>query len=214
MVRRMTTVSSRSVSHLVASSSVIDMLNADPTLLLAYFYFDFGDINKHDCRALVSSLVFQIGTSYKECLDYLLGERSSGPPTDDKLSDMLLRLLTLSGPTFIVIDALDECPEHERDPGLLDFLEVICGLTGDDRLDFHLFLTSRPERDIERCMSRLATQSLNFHDDKQHRDDLYHHIRTQLNRRDVYLWSDNVNAKVQLALNEKANGMYVGSFAL
>lgn len=192
------------------------MLKKDPTIAVAYFYFDFNDLEKQDCRGLVSSLVFQLGTQYEVCLSYLTQQRSSYPsgehPTYEKLLLMLSRLLGLSGPTFLVIDALDECPEPERDNGLASFLEHLCQVDSGEK-DLHLLVTSRPESDIQGHMSRFATHSLSFHDCVPHQAELKDFISAHISENKSYRWSDELKKQVQEIVCEKSNGMYVDRYA-
>ncbi|KZV60933.1 hypothetical protein PENSPDRAFT_693837 [Peniophora sp. CONT] len=204
----------------VLCSSVLDTLKVDPALSLAYFYFDFSDRDKQDCRALVSSLVFQLGTSSAACMTYLKDERqrySDSSPTYDELLDLLSHLLSLSIRPFIVIDALDECPKEARDgtglgptKGLLGFLKHLCGLHR-DRNDFHLFATSRREPNIEYYLDPLATHRLGLHDNDEHNTELSRYIFTQLSDERLYHWSkDNtIKAKAGKILIKKSGGMFL-----
>ncbi|KZV62942.1 hypothetical protein PENSPDRAFT_758344 [Peniophora sp. CONT] len=203
----------------VLCSSVLDALETDPTLSLAYFYFDFSDRDKQDCRALVSSLVVQLGTSSSKCLSYLQEQRrlSSGSPTYDKLLNMFTHLISLSIRPFLVIDALDECPKEAREgpglgpnKGLLGFLKYLCGLHT-DRDDFHLFATSRRETDIEYYLGPLATHRLGFHDNGEHNAELSRYIAAQLSDDRLYLWSKNdaLKSLAERILIEKSGGMFL-----
>lgn len=197
------------------SSAVIDKFKADQDApLLAYFYFDFNDTEKQDCRALVSSLVFQIGTRTDKCLDRLKSARASDPsgdhPTYNQLVAMLSDLLLLSGPTVIVIDALDELPEPARQSSLLHFLDKLCHLDS-DRVDLRVLVTSRPEADIWRlCMSKpapLATHFIDFDDAKQHREELKAHIVARLSGSDFSWWPAVAKAQAESILIGRSNGM-------
>ena len=84
---------------------------------MAYFYFDFRDLSKQTCHDLLRSLVFQLSTDSSPCCDILHGiyethKDGTQQPSDDtskKCLKQMLRLLA-QDPTFIVLDALDECP--------------------------------------------------------------------------------------------------------
>ncbi|KZV72361.1 hypothetical protein PENSPDRAFT_361100 [Peniophora sp. CONT] len=194
----------------VLSSSVIDKVGMDPTLSLAYFYFDFSDLTKQDCVALASSLVFQLGTTCsQECLNYLQRERTNSPPNYDKLLAMLSRLLALSGRTFIIVDALDECPEPARnDDKLLRLLKHLCDQVDGDT-DLHLLITSRPAIDIRERISPRATYSLSFHNEVRHTTELARFISTQVSTNKPKWWSVQLQQQVQEKLYERSTGMYV-----
>ncbi|KAH9019610.1 hypothetical protein EDB84DRAFT_612147 [Lactarius hengduanensis] len=92
---------------------------------VAYFYFDFRDVDKKNCRNLVSSLLIQLSSRSKPCLDVLSrvystyndGKEQPGERALVKcLKDMLMALSAAQLPTYIVLDALDECPNTSGMP--------------------------------------------------------------------------------------------------
>ena len=189
---------------------MIDALETDQTLMLAYFYFDFNDHGKHDCRGLVSSLVFQIGTSFDEGIRYLQEQRHIDLPVYEQLLSMLSRLLVLSGRTFVAIDALDECPEPARDTGLLGFLQHLRILHTVKNINLHALVVSRQEPDIQDRMLQLATHALNFGDAMQHMEEIDKHIQSQLysgQSRSYRGWTDDMKGHVRNVLIRKSNGM-------
>ncbi|KZV72459.1 hypothetical protein PENSPDRAFT_358335 [Peniophora sp. CONT] len=197
----------------ILCSSVIDKLQADTTPRLFYFYFDSGDATKRDCLGLMSTLAFQIGTSRPECFGYLRRQRADmrkerlldDRSTFESLFAILSQLLHISGPVYLVLDALDECHEYAQHNGLLDFLGQICALKEDN---LRLFVTSRPEPDIRRTMDgKLATHRLSFHNDAHHEDDLRQHIQARISDNIFDKWSNTVKETAQQDLLKKANGM-------
>ncbi|KZV61419.1 hypothetical protein PENSPDRAFT_298261 [Peniophora sp. CONT] len=197
----------------VLCSSIIDTLQEDTTLLLAYFYFDFNDLEKQDCRGFVASLVFQIGISFEKGITHLRRERRSFDfPVYERLVSILSSLLSLSGRTIIIIDALDECPEPARDSGLLSFLEHLHTLQTRLDIDLRVLVASRLEPDIRDRMPALATHTLNFHDAVRHREDISDYISDQLFDRGSRLysgWSDGVKEQARQVLIERSNGMFL-----
>ena len=121
---------------------------------------------------------------------------------------MLSKMLCLSGRTFIVIDALDECPESLRDDGLLRLLQHICIVDGDKK-NVHLLATSRPETDIQGIMPHLSPRSLSFHDAVQHKEELDRFISSQLMDHKLSWWSHELIIQVYSTLRKGSNGMYV-----
>jgi hypothetical protein len=84
---------------------------------MAYYYFDFRDLKKQDCYGLLSSLISQLSAESDSCyniLSQLYSDKSRGirKPDIDALKDCITDMLCLpgQGPIYIVIDALDECP--------------------------------------------------------------------------------------------------------
>lgn len=191
------------------SSSVIDTLRTDPELLLAYFYFDEGDLKKQDHRGLLSSLVFQLGTSSERGLDYLKRQRSLHSLSCDELLPLLSQLLSLSGPTVIVIDALDECPERARE-GLLKLIKHLHSLRSNDAVDLRVLVTGRPENDIQSCLSFIATHTLNVNVAREHTEDIMNHISSRLfdpESTSFSNWDEHVKWRVYHVLIERSNGM-------
>jgi hypothetical protein len=94
--------------------------------IMAYFYFDFKDLKKQTCRDLLLSLVSQLSTRsspFCEILHrvYQVHDEGTRQPSDDTLKECLKQMLRLPGrgPIFIVLDALDECPDSSGLPPLL-----------------------------------------------------------------------------------------------
>ncbi|KAH8994011.1 hypothetical protein EDB92DRAFT_1944287 [Lactarius akahatsu] len=92
---------------------------------MAYFYFDFRDTAKQDARAALSSLLIQLCNQSDPCSDilgHLFSAHISGgmQPSDDTLMGCLSDMLALprNGPTYIILDALDECPKSASTPSL------------------------------------------------------------------------------------------------
>jgi hypothetical protein len=197
------------VSHPLHSSLIIDNLQEDRALVVAYHYFDFRDTAKQTVRGLMCSLVFQIATSSDESFAYLQGEFSKPHgllhPTDKELFTMLSDLLdtfrSTSNSVIIVIDALDECVERED---MHDFLQKLYNL---ELENLKLLFTSRPEAGIRHKLKDLAgdrTYTLDLHVENQHKDDLAAYISAKLKSRQ---WGEEVSMKAKRSLLEKANGM-------
>ena len=103
--------------------------------LVAYFYFDFKDTGKQDARALLSSLLVQLFDQSDPCCDtlsslYSRHKRGSEQPTIVSLrlclKDMLKEVGSL--PTYLIVDALDECPDY---PGIPSPREKVLELVGE-----------------------------------------------------------------------------------
>ncbi|VDB88497.1 unnamed protein product [Peniophora sp. CBMAI 1063] len=190
----------------VLCSSIIEKLKQDSAFPLVYFYFDFSDNAKQDCRSLAASLVFQLAACSEACQGYLQRQQTTTSPTYDELLVMLSNLMKLAGHVFIVIDALDECPEQERDRGSARFLEHLCELDSNEK-DFHLLVTSRPEADIWVLMSSV-THILSLNDARQHQEDVSAFIASRLDR-DEHHWAPDVKDKIRKALITRSNGMFL-----
>jgi hypothetical protein len=90
---------------------------------LAMFYCDFKEDQKKDVRGLLASVLFQLSDqsdSYHDILATFYSTHRNGAqsPSDDELSQCLQDLLELPGqaPVYLIIDALDECPNTTAIP--------------------------------------------------------------------------------------------------
>jgi hypothetical protein len=84
---------------------------------MVYFYFDFRDTDKQNLHNLLPSLLTQLSTRSDtrcEILSriYKAHDHGARKPTTSKLIACLEEMLALpdQGPIYIILDALDECP--------------------------------------------------------------------------------------------------------
>jgi hypothetical protein len=88
--------------------------------LIAYYYFDFKDAAKRDVRGLLTFLLKQLVQGSDHCWDVLYQlyesrDDKSEQPSEAALTNCLKAMLELPGriPVFIILDALDECPNRQ-----------------------------------------------------------------------------------------------------
>ncbi len=152
---------------------------------MAYFYFDFRDLNKQSCHDLLLSLVSQLSTRSSPCCDilhrvYKIHESGARQPSDDTLKECLKEMLRLvgHGPTFIVLDALDECPDSSGFPSPRDeVLQLVKELVDLDLQELHICATSRPEVDIRAVLQPLAFRSVSLHDESGQKMDIADYVQ-------------------------------------
>ena len=121
--------------------------------IMAYFYFDFKDLRKQTCHDLLRSLVFQLSTDSSPCCDvlhrvYQAHKDGTQQPSDDTLKECLKQMLRLPGqrPIFIVLDALDECPDSPGfPPPRREVLQLVKELVDLRMRELYICATSRPE---------------------------------------------------------------------
>jgi hypothetical protein len=132
-----------------ASSSVIQDVMAlceTGSAIMAYFYFDFRDLSKQTCHDLLLSLVTQLSTRFGPYCDilhriYKTHENGTRQPSDDILKECLKEMLRLpiQLPVFIILDALDECPDSSGIPSPRDeVLELVKELVDLHLRDLHI----------------------------------------------------------------------------
>ena len=183
---------------------------------MAYFYFDFRDTEKQHLRGLLSSLVFQLGAKSDPCnqiLSRLYSDHVGGTeePSDDALSECLVEMLKAPGQpaTYIIIDALDECPNISGMPTareqVLEFLKhlVMLNLPG-----VHICASSRPEIDIRNILEPLAPFRISLHDESGQKEDICSYINTVVHTdQRMRRWTKGDRQLVIDTLSDKADGM-------
>ncbi|KAH9959684.1 hypothetical protein BC827DRAFT_1156241 [Russula dissimulans] len=187
---------------------------------MAYFFFDFRDKEKQNARALLTSILVQLSNQSHTFCDILLGlysahRRGSQQPSDSSLLQGLRDILEVPTqvPTYIIIDALDECPDT---PGtqssrekVLDLAEVLVGL---HLPNLRLYVTSRPEADIRAVLERLSSRSsrISLHDADGQKKDIVDYIRSVVHSdRKMKKWREEDRKLVIQVLSGKleADGM-------
>jgi hypothetical protein len=186
--------------------------------LVAYHYFDFKDASKCDVHGLLASLLFQLGDDSDNCWDvlyklYTSCHHGSEQPSDIALMGCLKDMLELPGqlPTFLIIDALDECPNTTGTPSareeVLGFLE---DLVGSNYPNLFICVTSRPERDIRSVLNPLTSASLqvSLHEESGQREDIRIYVQSFVHKDRVMRgWSEDDRNLVVATLIKRAGGM-------
>ena len=186
--------------------------------LLAYYYFDFKDVAKRDVRGLLTSLLLQLVDDSDRCWDLLsqLHWRccdGSEQPSDAALTQCLKNMLNFPGqlPTYIVIDALDECPNNIGTPSarekVLNFVE---DLVESNHPNLFICITSRPEQDITTTLNPLtpASHRMSLHEEIGQRRDIDSYVRSFVQSdKAMRRWRAEDKELVIRVLSERANGM-------
>jgi hypothetical protein len=139
---------------------------------MAYYYFDFRDVKKQHRHGLLSSLLTQLSaqsTSYYDVLSRLCAAHDSGiqDASDSRLTQTLIEMLNLpgQGPIYIMIDALDECPNISGMPTPREkVLELVEQLVKMQFPNVHICVTSRPEFDIRTVLEPLTRLRVTLHE--------------------------------------------------
>ena len=183
---------------------------------LAMFYYDFREEEKKDLRGLLSSLLFQLcnqshsyysilTTFYSTCLN---GARS---PSNDELIRCLKDLLNLRGqaPVYLIVDALDECPNTSLPSQRDQLLELLEDLVNSKFPNLRICVTSRPESDIKPILQPLTFRSVSLHDEAGQMEDIENYIRSIVNTDNSRMrrWKSEHRQLVIDVLTERADGM-------
>jgi NACHT domain len=182
----------------------------------AYFYFDFRDASKRDTRSLLSSLLIQICAQSDSFCDVLAAlyskhDRGSRQPSDDALFQCLKKMLELpgQGPLYLIIDALDECPNSSGFPTQRErVLKLVQELINVSLPCLHLCVTSRPEIDIRAVLQPLSVYSISLHNQSGQNQDILNYINWAV-RSDQKMrrWREGDKTLVIDTLTRKAGGM-------
>jgi hypothetical protein len=184
---------------------------------MAYYYFDFRDVKKQDRYGLLSSLVSQLSAELDPCyqvLSQLFLNHAGGTrkPTTSALTKCMKDMLTLpgQGPIYIIVDAVDECPNFPGRPSARDeVLELIEELVDLKLPNLHLCVASRPEMDIRLVIEPLTTHKISLHDESGQKEDIIRYIESVVRSdRSMRRWKEEDKQLVVDALSGKADGMY------
>ena len=183
---------------------------------VAYFYFDFKDVNKQNRKNLLLSLLAQLAAQSDPCCEilsrlYSAHDRGTWKPSDRAMTDCLKEMLTLPAQlsTFLIIDALDECPNASGIPSPREqVLELVGELVGISHPNLHLCVTSRPEFDIQTALERLKPRSVSLHDETGQKQDIIDYV-THVVRSDPRMgkWRKEDKDLVIKTLSDQAGGM-------
>jgi NACHT domain len=183
---------------------------------LAMFYCDFREEQKKGFRGLLSSVLVQLchqSDAYCDILSNLYSEHKDGSeyPSDGRLVRCLKDVLKVprQAPIFLVVDALDECPNK---PSLSsprgEVLTLLEELIDSQLPNLRICVTSRPEADIKPILEPLTFQSVSLHDERGQKEDLEFYIKSIVNtNRDMRRWRLEDKQLVIDVLTERADGM-------
>jgi hypothetical protein len=183
---------------------------------MAYFYFDFRDVDKQKLGNLLPSLLIQLSARSDPCCDilsrlYSLHDRGVRKPSDRAMVECLKEMLTLSaqGPTYIIMDGLDECPMTSTIPSPREeVLELVDDLVGLRLPNIHICVTSRPEHDIHAVLKPLTMRAVSLHDESGQQQDIADYVRSFVHSdQRMRRWREEDKDLVIKTLSEKADGM-------
>jgi hypothetical protein len=184
---------------------------------LAYFYFDFRDEDKkQDSRNFVKSLLVQLSAFSIPCCKiissiYCTHGKGTQQPNNDVLKTCLREMLVSASdkPLYIIVDALDECPDSSGIPTpRKDVLNLLEGLIQLRLPNLRICVTSRLEVDIENVLGPLADISVSLHDESGQLKDISDYVsRVVYSDNKMARWRSDQKELVVKELSNKADGM-------
>ena len=185
---------------------------------IAYFYFDFRDLEKQSCRNLLPSLLVQLAAQSSPRCDilyqlYLEHQEGNQKPTEAALTQCLKDMLTIPDqpPIYIILDAVDECPNSYGIPSPREQVLTLVEKLMELRLShLHICATSRPEFDIRANLGRLALHSVSLHDQSGQKEDIVNYVKSVVYSESETMmkrWRAEDKEMVVESLSEQADGM-------
>ncbi|KFY29437.1 hypothetical protein V491_00029, partial [Pseudogymnoascus sp. VKM F-3775] len=182
----------------------------DPGKVVAYFYFDFTDIDKQNPELMVRSLISQLS---EQCITmplalealYLSSDKGNRQPSLDALMNVLQQMLQEFLHSYLILDALDECADR---PELLSILEQIAGW---QLKELRVLVTSRQLGDIKSSLEDIVNREHIIRLQSQLVDkDIQAYVRQRLSvDKGLKKWQKNAEIKreIETTLMEGSRGM-------
>ena len=185
---------------------------------IAYYYFDFRDLEKQNRRNLLLSLLVQLSTQSSPCCDilyclYMEHDKGSRAPSEATLAQCLKDMLNIPNqlPIYIILDALDECPNSYGIPSPRGQVLTLVKELMDLHLPrLHVCVTSRPEFDIRATLAPSALHSVSLHEESGQKQDIVDYINSVVfsdSETMMKRWREDDKKMVVDSLSEKADGM-------
>ena len=184
---------------------------------MAKFYFDFRDVDKQNLGNLLQSFLVQLSARSNRCCDILSKfysdhDRGIRKPKDREMVECLKKMLHIEEqvPTYIIMDALDECPTTSTIPSpreeVLKFVNELVDL---HLPNLHICVTSRPEHDIRVVLERLTVCPVSLHDESGQQKDIANYVASFVHsdRGKMPRWREEDKKMVIKTLSDKADGM-------
>jgi hypothetical protein len=194
----------------------IEGMQAAGLATMAYYYFDFREVNKQDCYGLLCSLTSRLSAKSDSCfniLSRLYSDHDGGmvKPDIGALKKCMTDMLSLLGqaPIYIIVDGVDECPNFPGRPSareeVLDLIEELVNLRFPN---LHLCVASRPEMDIRDVFEPLTSLRISLHDECGQKDDIIAYIKYVVRSdRRMRRWKEEDRQLAIDTLSDKADGM-------
>jgi len=180
------------------------------------FYCDFREEQKKGVHGLLSSVLVQLchqSDAYCDILSKLYSEHKDGSenPSDGRLVHCLKDVLKVprQAPIFLVVDALDECPNTSPlSSPREEVLTLLEDLIDSQLPNLRICVTSRPEADIKPILEPLTFHSVSLQNEDGQMKDLENFIKSVVNtNRIMRRWRPEHKQLVIDVLTERADGM-------
>ncbi|KAL4963354.1 uncharacterized protein BDV14DRAFT_210017 [Aspergillus stella-maris] len=197
----------KSVLCSTAIQSTVNATRHHHRVGVGFFYFSFNDESKIGSSGMLRALLLQLSTQLEDDekdLQQLYEVYKSGTPPVEALLRSLKNVICRFQNSYILLDALDECPrdgERER------VLETIKTMRDWNLPGFHLLVTSRNELDIRQSLQTPPTEEVKMQNPETDKD-ITNFVYYQLSH-DPRLQKWKVrHGEIQESLSQKAQGVF------
>ena len=205
----------------MASSSIIHDLDRKRDAGLAsvvYYYFDFREVDKQTRPGLLSSLLVQLAAESDPCCEILsrlhtmhaCGVRQ---PSDLALTKCLKEMFEHHRQAiYIVIDAIDECPNTSGFPTdrekVLEFLEGLLDLQAVQLPHLRVCVASRPEVGIREVLEPLTSLRVSLHEESGQKKGILDYVTNVVHTdKRMRKWREEDKKLVIKIISENSDGM-------
>jgi hypothetical protein len=169
---------------------------------LVYWYFQFSNSYTFDICNMLRSFIRQLETSPVSASIRHAWDRhrsqGSQPPLEELQNLLLESISGLLANVFIVIDALDECPNASPNSGRAQVLQFIKRLHSITTPNLHVLVTSRWDTDIAELLQDIATEVLDV--EPLIKDDVGNFVSTAMQLPRISRWGANITSRVEGSL--------------
>jgi hypothetical protein len=194
----------------ILCSTIIDHMSqhykGDSANRVVYFYFDFADNKKLTVANLLKSVIYQLIASEEVIPSSAasLKSRYNGlqEPNLDELLEVVIEVVSEIERTFLIIDALDECPKEERQVFFETFIK------GSLPRNLNVLVTSRKEPDIEATLGPSFSRTICIQNSIIDADVRVHVGKAIARDATLLKWKPAIRDEILDAIVGGAHGMY------
>lgn len=186
--------------------SLTETYKSLPTI---YFYCNYGELERQTTRSIIGALLKQLCHQSKKLDQYTESIFDSNSLLNIRTSETAFAAtLSQFKRVFVVVDALDECSQEERDT-MVSFFTRQVRLA---KCQLNIFLTSRPENDLHQLLKNTHTHHIDANDtDKDIRPFVEASLKKLINDKALLGGKVEVELAKELVhkISTQSNGMYV-----
>lgn len=191
-----------------ALQTILQHRDSQPDTAVAYFYFDFNDVEKQSSKKAIRSLLFQFTQQVPDRLqglEHLYQKCGSGlqQPAEEAIHSLFQDGICRIASKYIILDALDECTDSE------DLLTFIGDLADAKLKGLRIMATSRREKHIEEQLKPIADHNVNIQNAVVDQDIRIYVLDRLATDSRLKKWPTSIRDEIVTVMMEKADGMYV-----